>query len=91
MIIPNEHLDCDSWYKTLKDFYDKTIVNKHYDKLEYDVWRRLLKTQFSGAIISYSKEDKKIRVSFENESLSPFTFESDDNSFGIYLFEKYFE
>lgn len=91
MSIPNKHLDCDSWYKTLQDFYDKTIIDKSYDKLEYDVWRRLLKTQFSRAIILYSKENKKICISFENESLSSFTFEVDDNSFGTYLFEEYFK
>lgn len=90
MSIPNKHLDCDSWYKTLKDFYDKTRVNKDYDKLEYDRWRRLLKTQFSRAIILYSEENKKVCISFENESLGPFTFGIDDNSFGTYLFKKYF-
>lgn len=91
MSIPNKHLDCDSWYKTLKDFYDKTVVDKDYNKLEYDVWRRLLKTQFSETNISYSKENKELCISFENESLNRFTFKSDDNSFGTYLFKKYFK
>lgn len=91
MSILNKYLDGDSWYKTLDDFYNKTIINKDYDKLEYDIWRQLLKTKYFLAIVSYSKENKELCISFEKELLNRFTFKSDDNSFGTYLFKKYFK
>lgn len=69
--------------KVLNDF-SKEVKEKKYKKVQYDIWRKLV----AGNTSLISFENNNIVFSSKNDLIF---FNINDNSFGKYLYNKYYE
>lgn len=86
------------WHEILKDFTD-CVSSKHFEKMPYKVWREFIDHSRDGLSnvrvywnYDYDKYPIMLDIYLDYSDGSPtipFRFDSDDNSFGSFLYENY--
>ena len=86
------------WHEILKDFTD-CVSSKHFEKMPYKVWREFIdhsRDSLSNVRVYWNYDYDKYPIILDiyldysdGSPTMPFRFDSDDNSFGSFLYENY--